>query len=165
MNMNLGILSMELGDRERARDLWAQGLVAARDFNHVLLIASTAAILGRFALEDGEVDAAKAYFREQLLREREIGNRERIICSLIDIAELATVKGDGRLAALLLGVTSASGNVPHVALEPAQSERCMRIAEANKQLVDETEWAVAWEEGSHLTIGEGVERATNYVGD
>jgi len=95
---NLGLLAETRGDRESAMRFYDRALNRAREFHYVRVIEATARRAGWLALEDGEIEQARALADESLSVNETLGDPQSRGDALTLSAAIAMAEGDAARA-------------------------------------------------------------------
>ena len=115
---NLGDLALTEGDYERARPLFEESLALLRQRGDVANIARSLFNLGAVELMLEAPRGAAVRFRESVELGRRTGDKEDLAWCLLGIAGVTVRRGDGALAARLLGAGSALLEAMGAAFKP-----------------------------------------------
>jgi non-specific serine/threonine protein kinase len=151
---SLGWTFERLGDRERARELYAENLAHARAIGNTYIASASLGALATFAAEEGRADEARALAREHLPKARDFGKLE-LSTSLFRAAYVLAHLGRAEAAATVLACAAA------IADEIGATQRWLRemnlqTSELAEARLGEKAFADASERGRALTTDEAV---------
>jgi predicted ATPase/class 3 adenylate cyclase len=157
--INLGELALADGDYERARTLLDESLRLARDLGHVQLVAMALGNLGLAALYERDCEQSARFFAEALGAFSDLGDKRDAAESLSGLAAVVAARGDPIQAARLWG--SAELLHDQIGLSPGSGARLVyeRFLPAARELVADSAWAEAWEEGRAMTFEQAIVQA------
>jgi predicted ATPase/transcriptional regulator with XRE-family HTH domain len=162
--LNLGNATMLAGDLTRATDLFEQALALYQERGDEVFTARTRQHLGFVALLRGEYNPAATLFAQSLQAFAELGELPGIADGLEAVAAVRAATGHarqaGRLVAAATVLRERLGVAPLPYLRPIWQPYVARAAE----LLGETAWATAREEGRALTLQEAVASTVNVNG-
>ena len=120
--------------------------------------------LGHAALERGDLERAGALLREVLLTSQELGDAQRILLVLVELASAAAATGGRERAARLWGAVEGLSEATGLSIggltEPHQLER---YRAANRAELGEAAWEEAFAVGRAMTLEEAVSYALEEV--
>ncbi len=115
--------------------------------------------LGDVAAEQGDRDAARAWYVESLQISRELGETARIPRILESLAVIAALDGDAGRALRLAGAASTLRDEIGVGLTPAQHARIDGALGAVQWGLGEEARTAAWQAGRAMSLEEAVQYA------
>jgi predicted ATPase len=147
-----------LGDEQAARSFFEAGLDEARTLGEGRLEFMMLNGNSRIALEDGRPDDALALLKEAVTIAREIGDLLRVRMAIGSIARVLLTVGQPEAAARLLSCSEArseeiTGNFQWLA------QRREEMLERLREQLGPDALNKSWEQGSAMTLEEGVELA------
>jgi DNA-binding CsgD family transcriptional regulator len=157
---NYSALLITMGDLERAEQMLEEGQAAYRRVMHqensVIL-----ADLGLAALLRGQLDRAADLFAQSLEMEgkRERGSSRFVAIGLESFGWLATLTGQPRRAATLLGAAESLRETIGAPVPPAYRERFEMFLHKGQAQIDAAAWSTAWAQGRAMALDAAVELA------
>jgi non-specific serine/threonine protein kinase len=151
---SLTILALAEDDNARATEYAHQ--MAAVDPGNSLITTAADRFLGYGLLDRGEVQAARARFRESLIGNAEVGDRQAVAACLTAFAVLALADGDPRRSAQLLGAAEAIIDAIHTPLQPHDLAHNRRMAAELGAKLDEAALKEAWATGRAMSYDQAV---------
>jgi tetratricopeptide (TPR) repeat protein len=154
----LGAVAYAQNDLETAQTLLEEGLANRHELgnSHVVHLLGS---LGHLERAAGDYARATNFYHESLLLRQDMGDLLPIIYSLEDFAGLATEQGQYERAVRLLGAeetwAATIGRTPPVAYA-AEYERTVTAA---RTVLNEEEFAAAWNEGRAMTLEQAIDYA------
>jgi predicted ATPase/DNA-binding XRE family transcriptional regulator len=154
----LGEMARVTDDYERASKYWEQNLELFRELQARFQIAWPYIGLGWVSLHTGDFKRASTLFKEGLILSNESGNDMNIALSLTGLAGVLAMIGNPEQAAQLLGAADSilEGLVQ---LEPADQKDFDYYLSIVRGQLDESAFALAWEEGRVITLEQAIEYA------
>jgi predicted ATPase len=143
-------------DPHYAKSLQTEGLAIHRELNNAHGIATGLTCLGWVDLVLEEHDLAEAEFREGLIVNAEVGDREAQIGGLSGLGALASARGEAKRAARLLGAAEALRQHSGYELKPQEVAEIEEIEGATRHSLGEEEFKACFDEGSLLNVDEAV---------
>ena len=122
--------------------------------------------LGKVALRDRDVSAARSLLRESLLLFREMGDKAGIAENLEAVAEYLLTLGDARPVVLLTAGAAALRerfDIPHML--QADRDRVDSLSKAGLDMLGEPAFKAAEEEGRSMTLEQAVAVALGLLED
>ncbi|MCC6179830.1 MAG: hypothetical protein IT305_31340, partial [Chloroflexi bacterium] len=153
---NLVRLAEQRGDPSRARQVSDEAMAFSRARGDEHGVANVVRVLAIIAYRQGNVDEAMRLLAESLRLFRDLADTPCSWNQLILVAYVATLRGDNRRAACLLGAVEVqqggSGLVP---LATALAVHGDAIA-ASRAALDDGAFAAAWQEGRTMTLDQAI---------
>ncbi|MBL8130302.1 MAG: AAA family ATPase [Anaerolineae bacterium] len=153
----LGELHRAVGDDERAKPAYEQGLALSRqigDQRHESMILGN---LGFIATHRGEMDAAHQLFRESLLKSLELAYDHHLnVANLVPLAGTLAARGQPERAVKLYGAAEALLQMMGVGLQVGDQpeyERNLALVRGN---LDAAVFQAAWAEGRAMTLDQAL---------
>jgi hypothetical protein len=113
--------------------------------------------LGRVAQAEGDVTRAAISYRTSLASNARLGDKEIIARNLAELAALAGDQGQVRLAARWFGAAAALRDTLGAPYSPAELTRFETMVSGIRNLLDEPDFAEAWDEGRTLPVDRVIE--------
>jgi predicted ATPase/class 3 adenylate cyclase len=145
----------DLDDNERARSLHEENLARARALGNQRIEAVTLGALSMIAAEDGRMDDVLPALSEAARLHRELGDPLESAFDLARFAIVLRIEGAAEAAIQLIACYEAVCEEIGVHVPWATEMNEETVALLRPQL-DATAFAAAWEQGSSLTLDEGV---------
>lgn len=143
-----------------ARDFYAEALEIAHDLGMKSALVDLLLNFGFVALHDGDLDSARTHFAADLSLAQESGREDQLAFVLMGFGDLAAVEGNAPRAVRLFAAASTI-EFDKRAITPAdEAEQAHYLSLARTQL-DETNFAIAWEEGHAMTLEQAIKYALN----
>ena len=152
-------MAQEQGDYTKARALFEEGLVLAREIGDRPLIAYFLNSLGLLAQEQGDYTGARALFKESLALRREIGYKVGIPASLAGLGELAVRMGQAERGATLLGAVEGLLASMGAVLERGDRLPYERSVQQARSMLGEEAFERARQEGRAMSMERAIEYA------
>jgi predicted ATPase len=148
--------TLELGQIEPAKALYGELLDAARAAGDTVMEARALASIAWFASKEGNHRRAAALLSDAFRLDQEFGDPGEIADDLIRFARALALARKAEAAVQLVSLADAKqeelhSNFPGYIL--ADREEALSAA---RSLLNESQFTVAWEQGSGLTVDEGV---------
>src|SRR6185437_14592174 len=120
---------------------------------------SSLAILGRLALQQGDVEWATRCYQESLILSQEMGEQQGIAAAMEGLARTVAVRGQARSAARLFGTAAALRTTMGAPLPPSEHASYARVVAGVRADLHEAAFANAWTEGQAMPLGQAVAAA------
>jgi non-specific serine/threonine protein kinase len=145
------------GDLDAARPLFEHGLATGRADGDVHTIQFALRYLGLLARQRGNVEQARAQYREALTLAREFGDHSCMMFELAGLAYLAVDLEHATRAARLLAAVSRLQEVMGTALTTGEGAGGFEESVAGVQaLLGDVEFDAAWSEGRAMGLDAAV---------
>ena len=132
-----------------------------QQLGHKAGCAHTLTILGRLALQQGDMERATRCYQESLVLREVSGEKEGVAAALEGLAKVAAVQGQARRAAQLYGTAEALRETMGTPLPPSERASHERAVAAVRADLEETAFAQAWAEGQAMTMEQAMTAAQN----
>jgi tetratricopeptide (TPR) repeat protein len=156
---NLGIVIYNLGDLERAKDIFSQALLIGRQLRDYDLIATNLANLATMAQRQGEIAASVEMGREALMLYRDLGDPRRCAVGLEGLACSAVMLGQMERGARLLGAAATLRQALGASLPPLEQADLKQMMAPAQVALGEEHWAAAFTAGQALTLEAAIAEA------
>jgi non-specific serine/threonine protein kinase len=153
---NLGLVARDQGDYQAARNFLEESLSLHRALKSKIGISETLDSLGDVALDQGDYEAAQTYLKEGLAINQELNDRRQIVHLLEYFGSLASARALSEQSARLVGAAAAIRETLGVPLSIAQRQVLERRIAPAKQILGDSAWQVAWEEGYNMSFEQAI---------
>jgi len=155
----LGLVALQRGDYAGARARFEEALSLARETGDKPFIADALARLGTVTLREGDYQQSAGFYRQSLVLNRVLGNRDGVAENLAGLAEVASLTGQPKRAARLLGTVEAVREALNISLPPLHRAEYDRTVEGIRVQLDEAVFAAAWAQGRSMPLEQAIEEA------
>jgi len=155
----LGLTARSRADFHRARALLEESLELSRAVGSGFMEARSIGSLGSTAFLQGDLDRAEAFGREALALRLEGRDRLFVAQQLIDLALVASERGDEIRATRLYAAAAALREAIGMGVPAYDRERDDRLLRSLRQRLGADRFAAAWAAGHALTMDEAVAEA------
>jgi tetratricopeptide (TPR) repeat protein len=159
----LGIISMAIGDRSRAKEYFLRGMRVAEEIKYLRLLQITYDNLGTLALVEQNIEQAQEFFIESLRISQESGQTREMLASLRDLANVYMAQGNPDTALQLLAVVlnhpvshQNSLNRPERLHDEAEESRVQIEGQLDPEL-----YQSAWQNGQRQSLADVVAKILN----
>jgi non-specific serine/threonine protein kinase len=152
----LGLLHQDLGDDQRALQLFEEGLALRRKTGDKWGIADSLARLAAVALCRHEVESAERYLVESLRIREELPDKDGIACCLEGLALVAGHAGQPSRGVRLHGAAARLREVIHAPLRRRSREFFDTWLVLQQEALGNHSFASAMEEGCDMNIAEAI---------
>lgn len=157
---SLGDVARAQGDHDQAAQLFTEGLALSREVGDQPSRAWLRCGLGFVALHRADFQQAWACFSEAVGVAQELGQTSRVAACLAGLAAVAATADRLTLAARLLGVVDALGEVCGAGLDPTTDRNHYdRVMAAVRTALGEDAFTAAWEAGRAFPLDEAIAEA------
>jgi len=157
--LTLGHVARYSGAYDKARTLYERCLSSFRSRDSEWLVVITLGHLGATALEEGDLDSARARAAECLIQSQLVGYRGHVPEALEVAAGVAAAAGHAERAARLAGAADALRERANTTRSPLEEATLARWLEAARRALGEPAWAAERAEGQQMSL----EQATAYA--
>jgi len=157
---NIGVVALNAGEIDVARQLIGEALVVFRELGDRHAAVACAGNAGFIACLDGDGDGAFDLFRESLDVARRIGARPLMAYAILGLAFRATLAGDPERAAKLHGFFDAWCEELGAAVEALEAQLRTADHARLKELLGESSFDVAYQAGRALALDTAIALAT-----
>jgi predicted ATPase/Tfp pilus assembly protein PilF len=156
---NLGVVAEEQGDRDAARRFYEECISLSRQLGEKTFIVYALNGLGHVLCLQGDLSLAWRYYRESLILAQQTAEKRMIAYGLEGFAKVTVRQGMMETAVRLIGAASALRQEIGAPLDPAEQAELDQDLLAVRNSLEEKEFAVAWSNGSGMTL----EQALTYA--
>lgn len=156
---NLGVVAEEQGDRDAARRFYEECISLSRQLGEKTFIVYALNGLGHVLCLQGDLSLAWRYYRESLLLAEQTAEKRMIAYGLEGFAKVAIRLGTMETAVRLIGAANSLRQEIGAPLDPAEQAELDQDLLAIHNSLEEKEFAVAWSDGSGMTL----EQALTYA--
>ena len=156
VNRGLAWAYINLGERERGRDLHEENLRLARALANERIEAITLGALAIHAVEEGDVARALPMLEESHRLHVKLNEPFQTACDVCRFAGLLAATGHPQTAARVLSTADALADDTGMSLRSWDPEFIDSIIGTIREQVDEDAFAKAWEEGRSLSADRAV---------
>ena len=156
---NLGNVRFAQGDYTQAWPLFEESALLERELGNKQGLARSLGNMGKSALRLGDYSHARSLLEESLNLRVELGDRIGISKCLAGLAEVNRAKGNGELAAQLLGASEAILTTTSSKLEPSDRSEHESYVTTARQHLDKEAFAASWDQGKAMTLEQAVATA------
>ncbi|MBC7913672.1 MAG: protein kinase [Pyrinomonadaceae bacterium] len=156
----LGDLNLIGGNTAKARPLFEEALTISKQLGYKQAVNVNLINLGAVNYVEGDYKLAQSYFTEALVAAQELGDKRIITYSLDGFAALSVRNGELKEAAKLAGAAEQLCDAMCFEIEPA--ERLFRDTYLQKlnNMLDKTDFSIAYEQGRSLKLEEAIALAS-----
>ena len=147
---------ISLGDPERGRALHEENLRRARALSNERIEAITLGALAMLALQEGRVEEVVPMLKESHRLHRKIGDPLQTAFNVFRFAHLVAAQGSAETATRVLSSADTLSEEVGLTLRSWDPEFFDETLATIHARLDETAFAVAWEQGRSLTADEAV---------
>ncbi len=162
---NLASIARVQGNLARAQEILEGLLEQARANKMTWGIANGLTMLGHIAREQQQYALARSRYRESLQLHRSIGNLTYIALCLEGIAALACAEGNYEQATPIAAQAAALRLKARTPLPPNEQQAFGCMVEMARSALAEDVYAKAWNQGTALTLEEGIVLALSGLGE
>jgi predicted ATPase len=159
----LGIISMAIGDRSRAKAYFLRGMRAAEEIKYLRLLQIIYDNLGTLALVEQNIEQAQEFFIKSLRISQKSGQTREMLASLRDLANVYMARGNPDTALQLLAVVlnhpasdQNSLNRPERLHDEAEKSRAQIEGQLDSEL-----YQSAWQTGQRQRLTDVVAKILN----
>jgi predicted ATPase/class 3 adenylate cyclase len=152
----LGAEARLMGDLELARSYYQQGFRLAQRMKSRFFEAALQSELVHVARQAGEFGAAKAGYRQMIVKWRDLGMRAAVANQLECLAFIARAEDQPARAARLLGAAEALRELIHIPMADYERPEYEREVAALRAQMDAAAFGAAWAEGRAMTLDQAV---------
>jgi non-specific serine/threonine protein kinase len=156
---NLGTVTFELGDADRAASFFEESLALARSFGDDFLVSRTLGYKGRAESRNGKLDSAEASFLESFTIAHALADPVATMEALEGFAELAAAKHAHKRAATILGAAARMREEIGHSIPLNEEREHARVVAATRTALGDEAFDQAWREGSAMELEEAVRYA------
>jgi len=155
----LARVAAELGDLETARKRFAESEEVARQMGNKRIVYSSRSEYAHVLRQHGKFDEALKIYLDLLPKWKELGHRSAVAHELECIAFILARKEETTRAATLLGAAEALRKAIDSIMTPMELEEYAKELKSLRVRMDEMGLRRSWENGSRLSMDEGIEFA------
>ncbi len=156
---NEGNVAHNLGDFVTARAIYEESLALRRELGDRQGVATSLINLGSVAQKQGDFAAAHRMHAESLTLFRELGHRVGIAYALGAFGSLASAQQQYSRATRLWGAAHTLRELLDAPLSPSESAEYDQEFAHTRSALGETDFRLAWSEGSVFTLDHAIEYA------
>jgi tetratricopeptide (TPR) repeat protein len=149
---NLGWVLQELGEYQRATELFSESLAFAQQLEWSRGIAISLSNLGLMALYGGDYALARDLFIDSMAAFNDLGDRRGLAEALEGLAGVAGLESRPEAAARLFGLAEALRERIGAPLLPTDHSRYESMMAAAREQLDAAGWQRAWLAGRQARV-------------
>jgi predicted ATPase/class 3 adenylate cyclase len=156
---NLGILAMDQGDYAKARSQIEEAVTLQREVGDRRELAIMLDNLANVIRAQGDYETARSLYTESLAISRALGDKWLLAYLLEDMGGLAARQGQAERALRLVGAAAVLRETINAPLPPADKDKLEQILVPARQVLGESNAAMATAEGRAMSLEQAIDYA------